>query len=320
MNLRLRKFFLLLFLAIGTSSIGISQIEYFNETSKWLWVDFGRKISYSDYGHDDMYHQLKAIEEVDLNGQIYMKFEHATKVLHYEWSDEIAYWVLDQTSVYTNEVHMRQEGKKVYILDQKTEIINNYDLEVGDTLYRINGNAPEASGIVDSIYDISFNGQSRKAFIIDQIIFPSFKYLMFEGIGTDEGLFDMQSHNHEQVSYLLCYEMDDEPFPVDHFDDIIQGNIEVSCNAFTVQSRDLTQDRLHVYPVPTMDIIYVNFDFDLTNSSISIISLDGKFHHIASILHNDRGLEIDVSNLAPGTYFLQFINDERRLTKKFVKI
>jgi len=311
---------LFVFTVISTGCLNLSAQEYFNETSKWLWVDFDRKVSYSDYGHDDMYHQLKAIEEVELNGEIYMKFEHATKVLHYEWSDEIAYWVLDQTSVYTNEVHMRQEGKKVYILDQKTEIINNYDLEVGDTLYRSNNNAPEASGIVDSIYNVSFNGQTREAFIIDQIIFPSFKYLMFEGIGTDEGLFDLQSHNTYLLSYLLCYEMDGEAFPVEHFDDVLQNDVEVSCNAFTVQSSDLTQEQLHVYPVPTKNIIHVNFDFDLTNSKISIISLDGNFHHIDSILQNDRGLEIDVSHLAPGTYFLQFLNEERRLTKKFVKI
>lgn len=310
---------LFVFTIISTACLNLTAQEYFNETSKWMWVDFGRKVYYADYGYEDNFHQLKAIEEVELNGQTYMQFEHVTKILHYEWSNELFSFILDHTSINERDIHMRQDGRKLFILDQDGETLHNYELEVGDTLYRSNNNQPQAAGIVDSIYNVPFNGQSRKAFIIDQIVFPQAKYLIFEGIGSDEGLFDLQSHNFEESSYLICYEMDDESFPVYHFDDTVQGNVEVSCDAFTVHATDLLEERLQVYPIPTADKIHINLESNRTISKISVNSLDGSLHDVTFVVNN-KGLEIDVSHLPSGTYILQLINEERRFTKKFVKI
>ena len=283
-----------------------------------MWVDFGRQIAYSDYGYEDNYHQLKAVEEVELNGLTYMQLEHKTKVLHYQWSDEVFDWVLDHTSFNKRDIHLRQDGPKLFILDKDGETLHNYDLAVGDTLYRSNNNQPQATGIVDSIYNVSFNGQLRKAFIIDQFISPEFKYLIFEGIGSQEGLFDLEANNGEVRSYLLCYEMDGESFPVEHLNEL-SFNIEVSCNAFTVHSRDLRHEQLQIYPMPATDKIQINFESNLPNSKISIISVDGSLYNASSVINN-RGFEIDVSHLPSGTYILQLLNEERRFTKKFVKI
>ena len=77
--------------------------------------------------------------------------------------------------------------------------------------------------------------------------------------------------------------------------------------------------KLSIYPNPAGNIMYLKYKLKEDNDfTVNIYSLSGQA--IKSIKNNDRSasgiMEINTDDLAPGVYFLQFINNLNTVTKK----
>jgi hypothetical protein len=75
---------------------------------------------------------------------------------------------------------------------------------------------------------------------------------------------------------------------------------------------------LDVYPNPTINNLIGIFSTMPSNARATIMSADGRVI-ISNILVQQNRFEVNVSDLAPGLYFLTLQNDKERWMKKFVK-
>lgn len=95
------------------------------------------------------------------------------------------------------------------------------------------------------------------------------------------------------------------------------GNITVaSCQATSIQEKTLSN--LRIYPNPTSDRIFID---ELSNSNkqvqIQLFDLVGKEQSIPLTYSNSR-LQMDVSKLNSGIYFLQITEGEEKVIKKIL--
>ncbi|MBK7430719.1 MAG: T9SS type A sorting domain-containing protein [Bacteroidetes bacterium] len=75
-------------------------------------------------------------------------------------------------------------------------------------------------------------------------------------------------------------------------------------------------DLIEIFPNPTTDKLTIEINSSYIQK-ISICNLTGKL--IKTISCNNSNLEIDVSNLSPGIYFLNGTSDQGTFRKRFVK-
>ncbi len=70
-------------------------------------------------------------------------------------------------------------------------------------------------------------------------------------------------------------------------------------------------EEIKITPNPSSDILHYNFDG--LAEAIEIVDINGKVHQI-----KEHGQQIDISNLAPGTYFLKIKSQAKAYIKQFV--
>ena len=82
-----------------------------------------------------------------------------------------------------------------------------------------------------------------------------------------------------------------------------------------------TKTSIELFPNPIADFLNINYEDDLLNPTqlIQVIDLTGKV--VGTIQPKDSGsVQLDVSNLSHGIYFVQFRNKEGMVaTKRFIK-
>ena len=92
--------------------------------------------------------------------------------------------------------------------------------------------------------------------------------------------------------------------------DVDPSNDE-SCTQVTGLSIDEAFEKVKLYPIPASDQLHVGFDGD-----IRVINLEGRIVLEENIQMNQA---LEISNLAPGVYYMQFNQEERWLGKqKFI--
>ncbi len=84
--------------------------------------------------------------------------------------------------------------------------------------------------------------------------------------------------------------------------------------------------KLHLYPNPVKNKMQVEIatEVESENLSIEIIDLNGRIVYSNQVKHNhhlSQQIEMDVSNLKAGTYYISVYgnNTTGRITKKFIK-
>lgn len=98
------------------------------------------------------------------------------------------------------------------------------------------------------------------------------------------------------------------PIETNNYSTVVSDNLSV--NEFE------TLNELTMYPNPVSDILTYRTPYTVEN--IKIHNLLGKL--IEDIAPLQNATDIDVSNLADGIYFIDFISENKKITKKFIKI
>ena len=102
----------------------------------------------------------------------------------------------------------------------------------------------------------------------------------------------------------------------------VSSPVALQCGPLKIDENILENvSALIIYPNPSSSIITLDID-DSENQTIQVYSISGQLitNHQATI--SDSKVEIDITNLSVGTYFITILNPETGLTRKgkFVKI
>ena len=91
------------------------------------------------------------------------------------------------------------------------------------------------------------------------------------------------------------------------------------CDYNNVGIKDfLNQNSIAIYPNPTKDKLNISFGNQVNSININIYSYAGQLVK-QSNFNNSQDIQIDISNLGVGLYFIEFINEETKYTSKFIK-
>jgi len=80
---------------------------------------------------------------------------------------------------------------------------------------------------------------------------------------------------------------------------------------------------LNIFPVPTEDILNIEFLSSSTDILVEVFSMDGRLllkQNIKSIPDQENTAQLDVSNLQSGSYLIVVQNREGRECKSIVKV
>ncbi len=90
---------------------------------------------------------------------------------------------------------------------------------------------------------------------------------------------------------------------------VVQGFEQQFGSLLNVGVIDLNLE-VSIYPNPTSDYVYINFINEIpTHLSLQVFGIDGKHYFYQELSRQTR---IDLKNLAAGTYFLRFIDNETK--------
>ena len=178
-------------------------------------------------------------------------------------------------------------------LDETFKRIYDFTLEQGETV-RLYCNFSDEfeEHIVDSTYQVTINGQERKAMMIRPINTPcGFSGEIIEGIGSVEYLLPRAGFvDPPPGGHLICYKEGTSIYPT--------GGCE---NLVSTQSP--TGNSIEIYPNPTSGIInFSNTDFD----EVQLISLNGEI-----LMRADGKSSIDMSKLANGLYYIRIVTNKQ---------
>ncbi|WP_170265004.1 T9SS type A sorting domain-containing protein [Salibacter halophilus] len=99
-------------------------------------------------------------------------------------------------------------------------------------------------------------------------------------------------------------------------DDNYSGEpVECSNDTFVGKGRDLTENRLNVYPNPAES--FVNIEKDKTDSHIQILNVQGQV--VWTEKSNSKKSKVDINDLTPGMYFILVEGDEQSAQKLIVE-
>lgn len=92
---------------------------------------------------------------------------------------------------------------------------------------------------------------------------------------------------------------------------VFDENTKVSVNDVAANNN------IKIYPNPAVNTLTVNLNDDVANANIDIYNTAGQTVYTAAMQGNTQN--IDITNLAPGMYYLSVSNDNSRGLQKFVK-
>ncbi|NJM79827.1 MAG: S8 family serine peptidase [Flavobacterium sp.] len=84
----------------------------------------------------------------------------------------------------------------------------------------------------------------------------------------------------------------------------------------SLSNDEFSKDGLSIYPNPAENLLNIQSDFDFINAKVKIFDVSGK------IVYSNNDFKdniIDISNLLKGFYILEINNENKILTKKFIK-
>jgi hypothetical protein len=82
---------------------------------------------------------------------------------------------------------------------------------------------------------------------------------------------------------------------------------------------DEINDLINVYPVPVKQQVYVKWPGARGEIQVEIIDIQGKKMYIRNLLTMNDVLEVDVTMLPPGIYWLQLQNENKTILRKIIK-
>ena len=242
-----------------------------------------------------------------LNGQLYSRLYNNNNGL---------YW---NTTPFRG--FIREEDKKIYYvrpyLDSLSDEIVLYDfnLGIGDTMHWdtdvLNLDDYVSYSIVNQIDSVQMNtGEYRRRFWLNSE--APFAGYIIEGIGSSFGLLRPNYFPFESVYEILCLATPNTLI-YDDMGDFREYADADACLYTPVSTEQPYSSDLKIFPNPTHEVLY--FSESISETLLEIYTPIGvKVFEIQDF----TGMEIDISRLVPGMYFM-VLGDTQKTAIKVVK-
>lgn len=197
--------------------------------------------------------------------------------------------------------------KKVWLkwpIDDEEELLYDFSVSAGDSLTLRFDTVFYYS--VDSVTVVNINGYPRNKYWISQDDFD-WQETWIEGIGSNKGI--TNSGMAQAVggwSWLLC---------MSEFGEITYMNPYYNLCYMTSTSINESEKLLiHVYPIPTKEILNIENIENVDIESISILNIAGQVIKY----YDPKEIQLDISDINSGVVFLKISSKERDIIKKII--
>jgi hypothetical protein len=301
------KFTFLLFqMFYSANSLGQN---YLNESSKW----------YALAG--DTYEKWYEISKFQINGDtlvndtVYHKIHREYNWLRLDYDDDT-----DTVSYYTGleEIRLlREESGKFYTRNSNKDIcIIDFNLEIGSEV-----NVDGFNAEIYEIDTIQIENETRRVFK------TNFYHKIYEGIGTTKGLFEGLTWLGPHPAHtLICYQHNGVNYQL--HESYIPGGLSLeSCDSLifkeilTSSFIPIRNNEFRVFPNPFTEEVTIDLgDHSTDKIRISIYDLSGRRVMIRTVNKLDHEIELQLSQLNKGVYFLELEFEGFIYNRKLIKI
>ncbi len=294
---------------ILTSFVGITQTEI-NASSEWRIFEV-RCVDL--YCIESFYEESLTSDTIIDNKEYYKLSRYATSIEYFQTNpDHII--STNVTDMYRGA--LRSEEGIWYWIPKDTiseSVLYDFNISDGDSLQFPDFDFKFELSLVDSILH---NNLYREVYQVGPL-----PYTIIEGVGLSSGLTNSLIDNlqlQETFSYLNCYSKDGSSISPDHsaLEEEIALTFLDPCQALIVNSEDLQEKKISVFPNPVSDILWI--DTDLLIESIAVYNQQGE--QIQS--YNQTVSAIDISFLDKGIYYLLIRerNNPIPIVEKFIRL
>lgn len=193
----------------------------------------------------------------------------------------------------------------IRIIRRKNFLLFDYSLNVGDTLDSYLG----CDAVIFAVDSVLVGNQLHKRMMYSLGIFPD-TLALIEGVGMTNGLLQsLYDNTFETTSHLTCFEVSGQLMYTAN--EIIQ--YQSGCDVLDPLSvsEATIQESINFFPNPAHSKINI-----ATQGPIECVII---YNLYGTIIKNyfDVSLEIDVSDLMPGYYFMQVKASKKTIIKRF---
>lgn len=285
-----------------TLGFSINAQEYLSETSKWYELSGD---IFSNFYKESI---LEVAGDTTINKKTYKKIQITSSVLTLEpftENDTIEY--IPETISYR---YIREDDKKFFWwFYEEDRLFADYNLEIGDNIYLgFEGNKP-----ITSIDSMLVGGKYRKIFYVDG------GGKIFEGIGTEKGLFEgLGISGDEYFSILKCYSQDGETFKINGRTPPAALEPKECGEAFLVNVPQIVDDNIvKVYPTITKNTVFIETVLR-GNAEILLFNSLGKIVKQFQFPNFEKE-SINIEEIVNGLYFLKIEAGSKIYVRKILK-
>jgi hypothetical protein len=226
--------------------------------------------------------------------------------------------IISEEETESNMWPLREESGKFYVyhpLQEEDQLLHNFNLTVGDTaIGRVGCSGPQIIMEIDTVY---FGTQIRKKFIFGPELSFKNSYL-FEGIGTDQGLFVKPCYGSitlESSSNLHCYTTNNN--------EVLQIDTSAQCETtppVNVVNIKYDEIKVNIYPNPFDEKITIETNFSKSiEIQIKIYNTRGELIKSIPNLDSQKIIEISTKGFVSGNYVLIIGIDGKFYAEKIMK-
>lgn len=245
-------------------------------------------------------------------GTFEMGFEERANVTvdGMEYTEIVSWW----PGVYgpIEEGVYRTEGNQVYFrpwlayrdVYGEEVLLYDYDLEEGD-FFLEDDEHPMKVESVSTVIDE--NGVERKKIEFSFLTLPGESEFWIEGVGSSRGFLNVGRYTpgeEGEVFHLLCF----------HHDwNVIYINPEFNQCDEDFISESAVENSFEVFPNPANEVINILNNNDMAVSNVEVIDMFGRV-----VLCVEDSMEVNISELPQGEYFVKITAGEAVVTKKIL--
>ncbi len=251
-----------------------------------------------------------------------------SKYVYYEPYGDLDIWDFDRcTGVFSNLIHVdindsmgaggaafSKNGKHLYV--SSVNYVYQFDMQATDV---------PGSMMTVAVYDGFFNGSGFPTQFYQMLLAPDDKIY----INSPSGVYDYHVINYPDSAGLACdiqqhaihlpgYSVSLPNHP-NYFLGAENGSV---CDSLTneVPTISSSVQSFNLFPNPARSILYITQTNKDLIKSISIFNSIGQKQIINySSIKNGEYMEVNVSSLSSGIYFLKMMSDKQKVVKRFVK-
>jgi len=286
-----------LFVPIGFAQEG-SGNDSNNSSTPMLVIPVNQwnEVSYSMFGDVSSRRYNFDSDIIFRNGNTYLELNISTDEMGSGWEGTGRYF--------------RSNANQVYEwIDDSDYLLYDFSLNVGDTfIVQETNDWPEATKLVVTAVDsITLLDQSKRKRLVLECENGVGEHVWVEGMGDLRGLLSVKLSCALDVNEnLLCFSFDEEV--------LYQDPDEGEC-WLTTSTEDLKPENLALYPNPASDRIFISGERSNRPMEYTIYSSVG----INMRAGKTTDGSISVSGLPQGVYLIEWLQEDKRATGRFVK-